>query len=151
MAVYVTSADGTKIWAEATGNPAKPAVVFIPGLSFTSLVFERQWASPFMKANLFMVRDVYLPAPAVRSLSLSPWSLFSSVRPSDQIRCLRYNRSDTTSVVRESATSHWSRLPTGPNSMHKISRLSLITLESGRRSQSWLDGAFGSGHYPVLR
>ena len=56
MAVNVTSADGTNIWAESTGNPHKPAVVFILGFSFTSLVFEKQWENPFMKANLFMVR-----------------------------------------------------------------------------------------------
>ena len=59
MAVYVTSADGTKIWAESTGDPAKPAVVFIPGFSCTSLVFDKQWVNPFMKANLFMVREIH--------------------------------------------------------------------------------------------
>jgi len=56
MAVYVTSADGTKIWAESTGNPAKPAVVFIPGFSCSSLAFDKQWTNSFMKTNLFMVR-----------------------------------------------------------------------------------------------
>ena len=59
MAVYVTSTDGTQIWAESTGNPAKPAVVFIPGFSCTSLAFDKQWGNSFMKDNLFMVRQTY--------------------------------------------------------------------------------------------
>lgn len=71
MAVYVTSADGTQIWAESTGNPAKPAVVFIPGFSCTSLAFDKQWTNPFMQANLFMVRKLNSP---FRSLGLLLWS-----------------------------------------------------------------------------
>ena len=58
-AAYVTSADGTNIRAESTGDPTKPAVVFIPGFSCTSLAFKKQWESPFMKANLFMVRKTH--------------------------------------------------------------------------------------------
>ena len=56
FAVYVTSADGTKIWAEATGNPKKPAVVFIPGFSCSSLAFVKQWSDPLMTSNLYMAR-----------------------------------------------------------------------------------------------
>ncbi|KAF9646280.1 alpha/beta-hydrolase [Thelephora ganbajun] len=56
FAVYVTSADGTKIWAEATGDPDKPAVVFIPGFSCSSLAFSKQWSDPYMTSNLYMVR-----------------------------------------------------------------------------------------------
>ena len=79
MAIYVTSADGTKIWAEATGDPAKPAVVFIPGFSCTSLAFDKQWVNPFMKANLFMVRESTLRSP-----SLLLRGLFFPVRSSNQ-------------------------------------------------------------------
>ena len=56
FAVYVTSADGTRIWAEATGNPKKPAVVFIPGFSCSSLAFVKQWSDPLMTSNLYMAR-----------------------------------------------------------------------------------------------
>jgi len=55
FAVYVTSPDGTKIWAEATGNPNKPAVVFVPGFSCSSLAFNKQWSDPSMTENLYMV------------------------------------------------------------------------------------------------
>ena len=61
VAVYVTSTDGTQIWAESTGNPAKPPVVFISGFPLTSLVFDKQWGNSFMKNNLFMVRPTYPP------------------------------------------------------------------------------------------
>jgi hypothetical protein len=57
FAVYVTSADGTQIWTEATGSPNKPAVVFIPGFSCTSLAFDKQWYNPFMTSSLYMVRE----------------------------------------------------------------------------------------------
>jgi len=56
FAVYVTSADGTQIWTEATGNPNKPAVVLIPGFSCTSLAFVKQWTDPYMTSNLYMIR-----------------------------------------------------------------------------------------------
>lgn len=75
LAVYVTSADGTQIWAESTGNPSKPAVVFIPGFSCTSLAFDKQWVNPFMKTNLFMVRKSR-SAPSIIRDAL-PWSLIS--------------------------------------------------------------------------
>jgi len=55
FAVYVTSPDGTKIWAEAIGNPNKPAVVFVPGFSCSSLAFNKQWSDPSMIENLYMV------------------------------------------------------------------------------------------------
>ena len=57
FAVYVTSADGTKIWAEATGNIVGPVVVFIPGFSCSSLAFSKQWDDPFMNIKLHMVRQ----------------------------------------------------------------------------------------------
>ena len=65
MAVYVTSADGTKIWAESTGTIGKPAVVFIPGFSCSSLAFDKQWTNSFMKSNLFMVRKTHSSSPPI--------------------------------------------------------------------------------------
>lgn len=57
FAVYVNSVDGTRIWAEATGNPDGPVVVFIPGFSCSSLAFSKQWDDPLMTTNLYMVRQ----------------------------------------------------------------------------------------------
>lgn len=37
---YVVSADGTRIYAEAVGDPAKPPMVFIHGGSLSSLIFD---------------------------------------------------------------------------------------------------------------
>ena len=70
MGVDVISADGTKIWAESTGSPSKPAVVFIPGFSCSSLAFEKQWNDPIMNDNLFMVcNDLYHPSLDVLLIS----------------------------------------------------------------------------------
>ncbi|KAJ6084157.1 alpha/beta-hydrolase [Penicillium sp. IBT 16267x] len=40
---FVTSADGTQIWAEETGDHTKPAIVFLPGFGFSSVAFEKQF------------------------------------------------------------------------------------------------------------
>ena len=52
---FVQSKDGTKIWTHAAGNPAKPAVVFIPGFSCTALAFEKQFDNPKLLENLYLV------------------------------------------------------------------------------------------------
>jgi len=71
MGVNVTSADGTKIWAESTGSPNNPAVVFIPGFSCSSLAFEKQWNNTYMKENLFMVcKELYHPQLDVLLISI---------------------------------------------------------------------------------
>ncbi|PCH42150.1 alpha/beta-hydrolase [Wolfiporia cocos MD-104 SS10] len=54
--LYITSADGTKIWAESAGNPSKPAVVFIHGLSCTAVGYDKQFADHDLLNNLYMVR-----------------------------------------------------------------------------------------------
>ena len=131
MAVNVTSADGTQIWAESTGNPAKPAVVFIPGFSCSSLAFDKQWENPYMNANLFMVRKTRPPSSPSPSDSLL-WSPY--------FRC---NRFGTMSVVRESAANLWMSPPMGPNSTLRILKPSSTTLELATRGRSWLDGSFG--------
>jgi len=53
---YVASADGTQIWAEAAGDPHKPAVVFIHGLACSALGFDRQFDDPELLQSLYMVR-----------------------------------------------------------------------------------------------
>lgn len=55
---FVTSEDGTRIWADHIGDPSKPAVVFIPGFSCTSLAFEKQWNDPALLKDLHLVRVV---------------------------------------------------------------------------------------------
>lgn len=36
----LVSADGTEVYADAVGDPAKPAVVFIHGFSLSTIVFD---------------------------------------------------------------------------------------------------------------
>ncbi|TCD62666.1 hypothetical protein EIP91_006588 [Steccherinum ochraceum] len=56
---YVTSTDGTSIWADDAG--VKPElggipVVFIHGFACTALVWEKQFSDPMLRKNLYMIR-----------------------------------------------------------------------------------------------
>ncbi|KAH9949904.1 alpha/beta-hydrolase, partial [Amylocystis lapponica] len=53
---FLTSADGTRIWAESAGDTSKRAVVFIHGLSSTASAFEPQFTDPEMQSELHLVR-----------------------------------------------------------------------------------------------
>ena len=50
------SADGAKIFAEAAGDPANPAVVFIHGLGLCGVAFDAQFEDPRLYQNLYLVR-----------------------------------------------------------------------------------------------
>ena len=52
----LTSADGTKIWAESAGNPSKPALVFIHGLSCSALGFDKQFVDQGLLENFHLIR-----------------------------------------------------------------------------------------------
>ena len=52
---FVMSKDGTKIWIDAIGDPSKPSIVFIPGASSSSLVFDKQFRDPELTQNLRLV------------------------------------------------------------------------------------------------
>ena len=52
----LSSPDGTKIWAESAGNPTKPALVFIHGLSCTALGFDNQFTDKELLANFHLIR-----------------------------------------------------------------------------------------------
>lgn len=52
----LTSSDGTRIWAEAAGNPANPAVVFIHGLACSALLFDKQFQDQALLDKLYLVR-----------------------------------------------------------------------------------------------
>ncbi len=53
---HLLSADGTKIWAECAGNPSKPAVVFLHGLTSGLFVFDRQFSDENLLKDLYMIR-----------------------------------------------------------------------------------------------
>ncbi|KAI0648966.1 alpha/beta-hydrolase [Trametes meyenii] len=52
----LTSSDGTRIWAESNGNTSKPTIVFVHGLSCTSLGWDRQFADPELQREFHLVR-----------------------------------------------------------------------------------------------
>ena len=52
----LTSSDGTKIWSESAGNPSKPALVFIHGLSCSALGFDKQFVDQGLLENFHLIR-----------------------------------------------------------------------------------------------
>ncbi|EGN98424.1 hypothetical protein SERLA73DRAFT_169392 [Serpula lacrymans var. lacrymans S7.3] len=52
----VTSADGTRIYTDAAGNPSKPSIVFIHGYSLSSIVYDNLFSNPSWREKLFLVR-----------------------------------------------------------------------------------------------
>jgi pimeloyl-ACP methyl ester carboxylesterase len=53
---YVTSADGTRIYSEAVGDPTKPAIVFIHGFQLSSVAFDPIFDDPKWTDKLYLVR-----------------------------------------------------------------------------------------------
>ncbi|KAJ7817246.1 hypothetical protein B0H14DRAFT_2374140 [Mycena olivaceomarginata] len=50
------SSDGTPIYAEASGNPANPSVVFAHGFALSGIVFDKLFSDPRMLEKLYLVR-----------------------------------------------------------------------------------------------
>ncbi|KAK0237450.1 alpha/beta-hydrolase [Armillaria nabsnona] len=53
---YITSQDGTHIWADAAGTPGKPSVVFVHGFLCSSLNWAKQFSDPQLLDNLYMIK-----------------------------------------------------------------------------------------------
>jgi pimeloyl-ACP methyl ester carboxylesterase len=51
----ITSRDGTKLWAEAAGDPSKPAVIFVHGFAGSASHFEVQFSDVNLLRNLHLV------------------------------------------------------------------------------------------------
>jgi len=72
---FVTSEDGTKIWTDVAGDPSKPSIVFIPGASSSSLVFDRQFQDPELTKDFRLVRyDVRGQGLSDQPLDPSAWT-----------------------------------------------------------------------------
>ncbi|KAK0444645.1 alpha/beta-hydrolase, partial [Desarmillaria tabescens] len=53
---FITSPDGTRIWADAAGTPGKPPVVFVHGFLTSSLNWVRQFDDRRLLDSLYMTR-----------------------------------------------------------------------------------------------
>lgn len=51
----IISADGSKIYAEASGDPRKPSIVFIHGFSLCGAVFDNIFANEDFGASFYLV------------------------------------------------------------------------------------------------
>lgn len=52
----VASQDGTRIWADASGTPGKPPVVFIHGFLGSGMNWAKQFDDKQLLDNLYMIR-----------------------------------------------------------------------------------------------
>ena len=50
-----TSRDGTRIYADAIGDSTKPAIVFVHGFSFCTLVFDKLFLETKLSREFFLV------------------------------------------------------------------------------------------------
>lgn len=64
---HLTSADGTEILAESTGDYSKPHVVFVHGLTGTGAAFDSLFKLNTLTRNLFMVRGRLYPVRESRA------------------------------------------------------------------------------------
>lgn len=73
-----TSKDGTRIYAEATGSPSNPPLLWIHGDSFSGLVFEKQFGDEQLLDSFYMVRmdlrGMGRSAKPVNSADVDAWT-----------------------------------------------------------------------------
>ncbi|THH06384.1 hypothetical protein EW145_g4122 [Phellinidium pouzarii] len=55
-AQFITSSDGSKIYADAVGNPEKPSIVFIHGLALSGAVFDNIFNNAKYSNDVYLVR-----------------------------------------------------------------------------------------------
>lgn len=52
---FVVSADGTRVFAGALGNPEKPALVFIHGMTLSGSVYNNLFSMPELSNDFYLV------------------------------------------------------------------------------------------------
>jgi pimeloyl-ACP methyl ester carboxylesterase len=52
----VLSQDGTRIYADALGDPSNPPIVFIHGFSFSGTVFDKLFSHTQLLGRYYLVR-----------------------------------------------------------------------------------------------
>ena len=52
---YITSTDGTQLFAQAAGNPSHPALVCVHGFACTSFAFRKQFANPHLLEHVYVI------------------------------------------------------------------------------------------------
>jgi hypothetical protein len=53
----VTSSDGALIYAEAAGDSSRPAIMFVPGLTMSGIVFEKQCEDEKLLQSFYLVSN----------------------------------------------------------------------------------------------
>ncbi|KAF5381995.1 hypothetical protein D9615_004206 [Tricholomella constricta] len=86
LKLFLTSKDGTKIYAEATGNRNGPHVIFAHGLACTNAAFDPLFSDKAMTSKLYMVR-YDTRGHGLSGKPLTP-DFYSSDRYADDVKAL---------------------------------------------------------------
>lgn len=76
---FVVSADGTRIFAGAVGNPSNPALVFVHGFTLCGDVFNDIFANSDYSKDFYLVSHAAFALNAFNDFSLSD---LGTLRPS---------------------------------------------------------------------
>lgn len=71
----LTSSDGTQIYADAVGNPSRPHIVFVHGISLSAAVFDKIFLDPEYQARYYLVRCLFCKYKIFIDLDLFSLSL----------------------------------------------------------------------------
>ncbi|KZO91373.1 alpha/beta-hydrolase [Calocera viscosa TUFC12733] len=80
-AKLLTSSDGTKIYAEATGDPSKPSIIFVPGFALSAVVFDGLFHNERLLEKYYLV--LYEPRGHARSGQPEAEEAYASQRYAD--------------------------------------------------------------------
>ncbi|KAF5349835.1 hypothetical protein D9758_014013 [Tetrapyrgos nigripes] len=53
---FVPSTDGSLVYAEAIGDPSKPALILVPGYTLSTQVFDKQFEDEELRRELYLIR-----------------------------------------------------------------------------------------------
>lgn len=65
---YVTSSDGSKVYADALGNPNNPALILIHGVCLSCVVFDNILFETDFSNDFYLVRSSKLTESTVLTL-----------------------------------------------------------------------------------
>lgn len=71
----LTSKDGTTIYSDAIGDPSKPHIVFVHGLSLSGAVFNDVFADARYNSEFYMVRPAFPSPSLIKQLTMISGSI----------------------------------------------------------------------------
>lgn len=64
---FVTSSDGTLVYADCIGDPENPSIVFLHGITYSTVAFDCIFLNPTYSEKYFLVRMLHNLTPPIRN------------------------------------------------------------------------------------